>query len=63
MPLVDTPMTHGRGKGKMSPANAASAIIKGIENDTQEIYVGKAKLIPLVSRISPRLMAAIMKAG
>lgn len=63
MPLVDTPMTQGRGKGKISPDHAADAIIKGIENDDEEIYVGKAKLIPLVSRISPRLMAAIMKAG
>lgn len=63
MPLVDTPMTHGRGKGKISPESAADAIIKGIESDDEEIYVGKAKLIPLVSRISPRLMAAIMKAG
>jgi short-subunit dehydrogenase involved in D-alanine esterification of teichoic acids len=63
MPLVDTPMTHGRGKGKISPDSAAEAIIKGIENDDEEIFVGKAKLIPLVARISPTLMAAIMKAG
>lgn len=63
MPLVDTPMTHGRGKGKISPDDAAHAIISGIEDDDEEIYVGKAKLIPLMSRISPGLMAAIMKAG
>lgn len=63
MPLVDTPMTHGRGKGKISPESAADAIIKGIENDDEEIFVGKAKLIPLMSRISPSLMAAIMRAG
>lgn len=63
MPLVDTPMTHGRGKGKISPDSAANAIIKGIEDNDEEIYVGKTKLIPLVSRISPNLMAAIMKAG
>lgn len=63
MPLVDTPMTQGRGKGKISPEHAAGAIIDGIENDDEEIYVGKAKLIPLVSRLSPTLMAKIMKAG
>jgi uncharacterized oxidoreductase len=63
MPMVDTPMTRGRGKGKISPNSAAEAIIEGIENDDEEIYVGKAKFIPLVSRISPRLMASIMKAG
>lgn len=63
MPLVDTPMTDGRGRGKISPDSAADAIIRGVENDEEEIYVGKAKLIPLMSRISPSLMAAIMKAG
>lgn len=63
LPLVDTPMTHGRGKGKMSPERAARAIISGIENNRAEIYVGKAKLIPFVARISPRLMAAILKSG
>ncbi len=63
MPLVDTPMTQGRGNGKMSAEDAAGAIINGIESDDDEIYIGKAKLIPLMSRISPTLMAAIMKAG
>lgn len=63
LPLVDTPMTYGRGNGKMSPERAARAIICGVENNRAEIYVGKAKLIPLVARISPRLMAAILKSG
>lgn len=63
MPIVDTPMTKGRGNGKISAEDAAIAIIKGIESGDNEIYVGKAKLIPLMSRISPSLMAAIMKAG
>lgn len=63
MPLVDTPMTEGRGKGKISAIEAASAIIKGVENDREEIYVGKARLMPLLARISPSLMGAIMKAG
>ncbi len=63
MPLVDTPMTEGRGKGKISATAAAKAIIKGIENDRQEIYVGKAGLIPLLARVSPSLLGAIMKTG
>jgi short-subunit dehydrogenase involved in D-alanine esterification of teichoic acids len=63
MPMVDTPMTKGRGNGKISVDDAAVAIIKGIESGYSEIYVGKAKLIPLMSRISPTLMAAIMKAS
>lgn len=63
MPMVDTPMTEGRGKGKISAEEAARAIIKGVEQDKDEIYVGKAKYIPLLSRMSPSLMSSIMKAG
>ena len=63
MPMVDTPMTEGRGKGKISAINAASAIIKGIEQDTAEIFVGKTKLMPVMARVSPSLMELIMKVG
>lgn len=61
MPLVDTPMTEGRGKGKMHVTDAAKAIIEGVEAGRQEIYVGKAKMLPILSRLSPSLMAKIMK--
>lgn len=61
MPLVDTPMTEGRGKGKMKAEDAAEAIIKGIEDGRHEIYVGKARMMPFLSRVSPSLMAKIMK--
>lgn len=63
MPLVDTPMTTGRGRGKISAERAATAIIEGIEHNQEEIYIGKTKLIPWIARFSPRLMAAIMKAS
>ncbi|HEB92566.1 MAG TPA: hypothetical protein ENI94_03685 [Gammaproteobacteria bacterium] len=63
MPLVDTPMSEGRGKGKISAMEAARAIIQGVENHRQEIYVGKAGLIPLLARVSPSLIGAIMKTG
>ncbi|WP_027329786.1 SDR family oxidoreductase [Marinimicrobium agarilyticum] len=61
MPLVDTPMTEGRGKGKITAKEAASQIIKGVEKDKDDIYVGKTKLMPMMSRISPTFMASIMK--
>lgn len=63
LPLVDTPMTQGRGKGKISTETAAIAIIDGIENEKKEIYVGKTRWIPLLSHLSPSLMASILKAG
>ncbi len=63
LPLVDTPMTRGRGNGKIAPHAAAKAIIRGVENGNAEIFVGKARLMPIVSRLSPSLMAKIMKSG
>lgn len=63
MPLVDTAMTEGRGGGKMSASTAAAAIIRGVEQDRAEFHVGKARLIPVIARISPALMGRIMKAG
>ena len=61
LPLVDTPMTAGRGSKKISPECAAQAIIKGLEQDRDEIYVGKAKLLPLMMRVWPGLMKRILR--
>jgi len=61
MPLVDTPMTDGRGSNKLSATEAAQQIIKGYINKKHEIYVGKAKLLPLLMRISPAIVKRIMR--
>lgn len=61
MALVDTDMTRGRGKGKISPFRAAREIIAGIEKDRDEVWVAKAALLPLLYRLSPTLVARILK--
>ncbi len=61
LPLVDTPMTQGRGSNKISAACAATQIIRGIERQQPEIYIGKAKLLPLLMRISPSTVRKIMR--
>jgi len=61
LPLVETPMTRGRGSNKMSPSDAALHIIEGVERNKTEIYVGKAKVLPFLSRISPSLTKYILK--
>ncbi len=60
-PLVDTAMTRGRGTGKISPAQAATEIIKGIERGRGEIYVGKSNLLRIVHRIAPSIAERILK--
>lgn len=61
LPLVDTPMTKGRGMGKITAATAAQAILAGIENRRQTIYVGKAKLLPILSRLAPSVGRKILR--
>ncbi|HEV7342111.1 MAG TPA: SDR family NAD(P)-dependent oxidoreductase [Sphingopyxis sp.] len=61
LPLVDTPMTAGRGSGKIGADAAARAIIAGIKRGQDDIYVGKARLLPLLGRIAPAIPAAMLK--
>jgi uncharacterized oxidoreductase len=55
MPLVDTDMTRGRGSGKISAEAAASAVVDGLRRDAREIYIGKARLLPALMRITPSI--------
>ena len=65
LPLVDTPMTAGRGQTskKMSSGAVADAIIHGIEKDRSEIRIGAAKVLPLILRISVGLGRRILRNG
>jgi uncharacterized oxidoreductase len=59
-PLVDTDMTRGRGRGKISAQTAARQIVEGIQAGKLEIYVGASALLRVINRISPALAEAIM---
>ena len=61
MTMVDTDMTAGRGSAKMSSADAAAAVLKGVAAGKSEVWVGKAMLLPLLSRISPALVRRILR--
>lgn len=60
-PLVDTEMTRGRGKRKMSPKQVADRVIRGIERDTQEIRVGAVKALVWINRLQPWLAERILR--
>ena len=59
-PLVDTDMTRGRGKGKISAETAASQILNGIAKGSAEIDVGATALLRWILRLSPALGERIM---
>jgi len=61
LPLVDTPMTKGRGKSKMSVDKVSKEIIKGIEKKIIEHDIGKVKFLRFISRLLPSLAKEIMR--
>ena len=63
MPLVDTGMTRGRGKGKIQAADAARAVIAGLSAGRSEVWVGKARLLKWISRIAPSLAYRLLREG
>jgi uncharacterized oxidoreductase len=62
-PIVETPMTEGRGKNKISPAELVKEFINDFKKDKEESYIGKSKLLKFVNRISPKLSDRILKNG
>lgn len=61
--LVSTPMTEGRGKGKITPQQLVDEFMHGFAKDKFEISIGKTKLLRLIQRIAPALADGIMKNG
>jgi uncharacterized oxidoreductase len=62
-PIVETPMTEGRGKNKITAEQLVEEFINDFKNDRVESYIGKSKLLKLISRISPKLADRILKNG
>jgi uncharacterized oxidoreductase len=63
MPLVDTPMTAGRGSGKVSAAHAAHQLIEGLRAGKPDIRIGKARWLPWLQRWAPRVLDRILQRG
>lgn len=61
LPMVDTAMTAGRGSGKISPDQAAQAMIQGIERGRDMIPVGKVRPLLALNRIAPSMAARILR--
>lgn len=62
-PLVDTPMTEGRGKGKITPQQLVDEFINNFKNDKYESNIGKIKLLRFIQRLSPKRADNILKNG
>ncbi|MBM7773177.1 putative oxidoreductase [Actinokineospora baliensis] len=62
-PLVDTDMTRGRGSNKITPAEAAAAVLTSTRRGTPTAYIGKTGLLNAIMRVSPALGHRIMRAS
>lgn len=62
-PLVDTPMTAGRGRGKLSAERCAAEILAGVCRGATEIPVGRTRVLQLLQRLSPTLAYRLMRDG
>ncbi|MCC3332150.1 SDR family NAD(P)-dependent oxidoreductase [Nocardia abscessus] len=61
LPLVDTAMTAGRGRGKISPAAAAAAVLAGLQKRRiRRIRVGLVYVLLGVHRLSPALAGRLV---
>ena len=60
-PLVDTPMTTGRGSGKMTPQAVADAIADGISKDREEVWIGKARILRLLAVVAPGITVRVLR--
>lgn len=61
--LVDTAMTAGRGRGKMSPVALVDEALRGIERDRLYIKIGKTKTLFALHRLVPALAKKIIRNG
>jgi short-subunit dehydrogenase involved in D-alanine esterification of teichoic acids len=60
-PVVDTPMTQGRGISKISVQEFVEGFINGFDRDVYEMKIGRAKLLNILHRISPLLVDNMLK--
>jgi uncharacterized oxidoreductase len=60
-PIVDTAMTSGRGRGKISADQLAAEFWRSYRRDRLEIAIGKVKLLTWLNRLAPGVAEAILK--
>lgn len=60
-PLVDTPMTTGRGNGKITPEQLVDEFMKAFAKDRYEVSIGKTKLLRTLQRLAPGVADGMLK--
>jgi len=61
--VVDTAMTAGRGRAKISPDKLAEEFWQGWRRDRFEMRIGLVKLFAFLHRIAPSVVERLIRAG
>jgi len=61
--IVDTAMTAGRGRAKISPDRLAEEFWRGFQRDRFEMRIGLVKLFALLHRLSPSVVEILVRTG
>jgi len=61
--MVETPMTTGRGKGKITPEQLVNEFMINFSKNKWESYIGKTKVLKFLLRVYPRLAERLLKNG
>jgi len=59
--LVDTDMTAGRGRGKITPEAAAAMTLEGLARGATTIPIAQAKTVMRIARLAPGLAENILR--
>ena len=62
-PVVDTDMTAHRNVNKVAPEDVARAIVGALESGLDEVWIGRARWLPLLNRLFPSLVRRILDQG
>lgn len=60
-PLVDTPMTKDFTKPKLQPKEFSDQFWCGFQGDQYEMYIGRAKIVRVTSRLFPSIVELMMR--
>lgn len=60
-PLVKTPMTAGRHDGAMEVEDFVAKLLRGLAAGNDEVYVGKARLLPALLRLAPNRARNVLR--
>lgn len=62
-PIVDTAMTAGRGRAKLSPDRLAEEFWAGWQQDRFEMRIGLVKQFALLYRLAPSVVERLVRTG